>query len=52
MADVIMPKMGDAMDEGKIVQWLKRVGDRVEIGLVRDGKSQQLTAVIAAAPTN
>ena len=31
---------------------LLRVGDRVEIGLVRDGKSQQLTAVIAAAPTN
>jgi len=29
MADVIMPKMGDAMDEGKIVQWLKKVGDKV-----------------------
>jgi Do/DeqQ family serine protease len=31
---------------------LLRVGDRVEIGLVRDGKPQQLTAVIAAAPTS
>jgi pyruvate dehydrogenase E2 component (dihydrolipoamide acetyltransferase) len=31
MADVILPKMGDAMDEGKIVQWLKKVGDRVEV---------------------
>ncbi|MBC8102282.1 MAG: 2-oxo acid dehydrogenase subunit E2 [Cytophagales bacterium] len=30
MAEVIMPKMGDAMDEGKIVQWLKKVGDSVK----------------------
>ena len=29
MPDVIMPKMGDAMDEGVIVQWLKNVGDTV-----------------------
>lgn len=29
MADVIMPKMGDAMEEGVIVQWLKKVGDAV-----------------------
>jgi pyruvate dehydrogenase E2 component (dihydrolipoamide acetyltransferase) len=30
MADVIMPKMGDAMEEGVIVQWLKKVGDAVK----------------------
>jgi pyruvate dehydrogenase E2 component (dihydrolipoamide acetyltransferase) len=30
MAEVIMPRMGDAMDEGKIVQWLKKVGDVVK----------------------
>jgi pyruvate/2-oxoglutarate dehydrogenase complex dihydrolipoamide acyltransferase (E2) component len=30
MAEVIMPRMGDAMDEGKIVQWLKQVGDTVK----------------------
>lgn len=29
---------------------LLRVGDRMDIGLVRDGKPMQLTAVIAAAP--
>jgi len=29
MSDVIMPKMGDAMEEGVIVQWLKKVGDPV-----------------------
>jgi pyruvate dehydrogenase E2 component (dihydrolipoamide acetyltransferase) len=29
MAEIIMPKMGDAMDAGVIVQWLKQVGDTV-----------------------
>jgi pyruvate dehydrogenase E2 component (dihydrolipoamide acetyltransferase) len=29
MANLIMPKMGDAMEEGMIVQWLKAVGDTV-----------------------
>ena len=29
MASVIMPKMGDAMEEGTIVQFLKKVGDTV-----------------------
>lgn len=29
MAEVIMPKMGDAMEEGVIVQFLKRIGDTV-----------------------
>jgi pyruvate dehydrogenase E2 component (dihydrolipoamide acetyltransferase) len=28
-SEVIMPKMGDAMDSGVIVQWLKNVGDKV-----------------------
>ena len=31
MANVIMPKMGDAMEEGTIVQFLKKVGDTVGI---------------------
>src|SRR5271163_750425 len=34
MADVIMPKMSDAMTEGKILAWRKRVGDRVARGEV------------------
>jgi pyruvate dehydrogenase E2 component (dihydrolipoamide acetyltransferase) len=29
---VLMPKMGFAMQEGKILRWLKREGDRVERG--------------------
>jgi pyruvate dehydrogenase E2 component (dihydrolipoamide acetyltransferase) len=32
MADVIMPKMGDAMTEGVLVQWLKQDGEAVKAG--------------------
>jgi len=31
MAEVRMPKMGDGMEEGTILRWLKREGDRVEL---------------------
>jgi pyruvate dehydrogenase E2 component (dihydrolipoamide acetyltransferase) len=34
MAEVIMPKMSDAMTEGKILSWRKRVGDPVARGEV------------------
>jgi len=29
---VILPKLGLTMDEGTLVAWLKKVGDRVEAG--------------------
>lgn len=32
MSDVIMPKMSDSMEEGKILKWLKQVGEPVEKG--------------------
>lgn len=32
MVKVIMPKMGDAMESGTLVQWLKREGDYVSSG--------------------
>ena len=32
MPEVIMPKMGDAMEEGTILQWLVSEGDEVEEG--------------------
>jgi pyruvate dehydrogenase E2 component (dihydrolipoamide acetyltransferase) len=32
MPTVIMPKMGDAMEEGTLLRWLKQVGDDVEVG--------------------
>jgi len=33
MAEVIMPKMGDAMEEGTLLQWLKQDGDAVKATL-------------------
>src|SRR4029077_9522299 len=32
MAEIIMPKMGDAMTEGKVVRWYKKAGDSVKKG--------------------
>jgi len=32
MAEIIMPKMGDAMTEGKVVKWYKKPGDPVKKG--------------------
>jgi pyruvate dehydrogenase E2 component (dihydrolipoamide acetyltransferase) len=32
MADVLMPKLSDTMEEGRIIRWLKQRGDRVAIG--------------------
>jgi len=32
MQIIIMPKMGDAMEEGTLVRWLKQEGDRVQEG--------------------
>ena len=32
MAEVIMPKMGDAMEEGTLVSWRKQDGETVKVG--------------------
>jgi pyruvate dehydrogenase E2 component (dihydrolipoamide acetyltransferase) len=32
MAEIIMPKMGDAMTEGRVVKWYKNEGDAVQTG--------------------
>ena len=32
MSEVIMPKAGDAMTEGKVVRWYKQPGDAVKKG--------------------
>ena len=32
MAEIIMPKVGDAMTEGKVVRWYKNAGDAVKKG--------------------
>src|SRR5262245_37726228 len=30
--EVQMPRLSDTMEEGKILKWLKKVGDRIEVG--------------------
>ena len=32
MAEVVMPRLSDSMEEGTILQWLKAVGDEIGIG--------------------
>ena len=32
MAEIIMPKMGDAMTEGRVLKWYKKQGDKVTTG--------------------
>src|ERR671937_609166 len=32
MADVVMPRLSDSMEEGTVLKWLKSVGDEVAVG--------------------
>jgi pyruvate dehydrogenase E2 component (dihydrolipoamide acetyltransferase) len=32
MAEIVMPRLSDSMEEGTILQWLKELGDKVAIG--------------------
>jgi pyruvate dehydrogenase E2 component (dihydrolipoyllysine-residue acetyltransferase) len=32
MADIVMPRLSDSMEEGTVLQWLKSVGDEVAVG--------------------
>jgi pyruvate dehydrogenase E2 component (dihydrolipoamide acetyltransferase) len=32
MADLVMPRLSDSMEEGTILQWLKQLGDEVAVG--------------------
>jgi pyruvate dehydrogenase E2 component (dihydrolipoamide acetyltransferase) len=32
MTDIVMPRLSDSMEEGTVLQWLKRVGDEVAVG--------------------
>src|SRR6478672_812247 len=32
MAEVVMPRLSDSMEEGMILQWLKQVGDEIAVG--------------------
>ena len=32
MAEIVMPRLSDSMEEGVILTWLKQVGDEVAVG--------------------
>ncbi len=32
MADLVMPRLSDSMEEGTVLKWLKDVGDEVAVG--------------------
>ncbi|MBN9623991.1 MAG: 2-oxo acid dehydrogenase subunit E2, partial [Actinobacteria bacterium] len=32
MAEIVMPRLSDSMEEGTIISWLKQVGDEVAVG--------------------
>jgi pyruvate dehydrogenase E2 component (dihydrolipoamide acetyltransferase) len=32
MAEIVMPRLSDSMEEGVILKWMKQVGDQVEVG--------------------
>ena len=34
---VVMPKLSDAMESGKIIKWLKKEGDRINGGGTKGG---------------
>ena len=31
MVDIVMPKMGESINEGTILEWRKKIGDFVEL---------------------
>src|ERR1700712_2952960 len=32
MADIVMPRLSDSMEEGTILTWMKKVGDEIAVG--------------------
>ena len=32
MAEIVMPRLSDSMEEGTVLKWLKQVGDEVAVG--------------------
>jgi pyruvate dehydrogenase E2 component (dihydrolipoamide acetyltransferase) len=50
MPTVIMPKMGDGMEEGTLLRWLKNVGEEVEAGdPIAEIETDKVTLEIEAA---
>jgi pyruvate dehydrogenase E2 component (dihydrolipoamide acetyltransferase) len=52
MPTIIMPKMGDGMEEGTLLRWLKSVGEEVEAGdPIAEIETDKVTLEIEAADT-
>ena len=50
MVQLIMPKMGDGMEEGTLLRWLKGVGDEIEAGdPIAEIETDKVTLEIEAA---
>ncbi len=32
MAEIVMPRLSDSMEEGTVLKWMKQVGDEVAVG--------------------
>ncbi len=52
MVEVIMPKMGDAMEEGTLVEWTKKDGDQVKSGDVIGNIQTDKATVELTAPSS
>ncbi len=50
MVEIIMPKMGDGMEEGTLVEWLKSEGDKVKSGEVIGNIQTDKATVELTAP--
>ena len=46
MTEVIMPKMGDGMEEGTLLEWLKKDGDAVKATRLSPVKSSEISKPI------
>ena len=52
MVEVIMPKMGDAMEEGTLVEWVKNEGDAVKSGDIIGNIQTDKATVELTAPSS
>ena len=48
--DIILPNIGETVDEGKVIKWLKQVGDQVADGDVVCEVEIILNPILSAGP--
>ena len=45
--EIIMPSLGETVDEGKVVKWLKKLGDEIKEGdILCEGETDKTAAEI------